>query len=774
MVMKKLRSKLLSAMVGALLVSPAIAATTPGTVRLTGTISDYTGGSNNSTSHFTVAWVTKADGTFIKTLWLQGPGFSSKEWGDHTPTYNNARAGSTALDGFSGATATTYAAPAGNPVDVTWNCRDAAGNMMPDGPYNFYIQYTESQTVNGVIIEGPITSPLSWVKGTTAATVTPTNQGVQGAPAGGSNFTGMSIVWTPATVAPAITSAVPASTGTMGTPYNHTCTATGSPHIIFSVSSGSLPTGLSLTPAGVISGTPVVAGTFTGTISADNGLAPANQPFSIKIAEAIVFTNTAPDRGNRVTEYNHAYSVIGTAPVTFTVDSGSLPTGLTMDSQGVISGTPTTLGTFTGKIRAKNGLAADALKDFSIVIKPATEGYATLMATISDYTGGSNNSIEHYTAVWVTDAAGKFIKTLWKQGAGFTSKEWNDHLPTYNNARAGSTALDGFSSATAFSYASPNNPVTVTWNGRDADGNLVDDGDYKFWIQYSENQRGVPGPVTTGGLTWTKRDSAFSVNPPAQGTQGSPVNTSNFTDMTIAWTLAPQIVVQDPNNADLMEGSVSDFGELEIDTVGTPRTFTIKNAGAVDLNLTTLSLYGTGATDFAVTSPLVKTLAPGASTTFMVTFKPTVLGMSMASLEIASNDADQNPFAIDLMGTATPPPAPEIVVQQPAGSSLVDGKAKKSFGTVKTGKSSATKTFTIKNTGTAPLTGLKVLKGSNSSNEFVVGEISAKSINPGKSATFKVLFRPKNKGSRSETIFIKSNDADESPFSIKLVGEGVK
>ena len=64
-------------------------------------------------------------------------------------------------------------------------------------------------------------------------------------------------------------------------------------------------------------------------------------------------------------------------------------------------------------------------------------------------------------------------------------------------------------------------------------------------------------------------------------------------------------------------------------------------------------------------------------------------------------------------------------MQQPAGSSLVDGKAKKSFGTVKIGTSSATKRFTIKNGGTAPLNDLKVLKGSNNSNEFVVGEFSA-------------------------------------------------
>ena len=88
--MKKLRSTLLSAMVGVLLVSSVIAATTPGTVRLTGTISDYTGGSNNSTSHFTVAWVTKADGHSSKPCGNKDR-ISDKEWGDHTPTYKFPR-----------------------------------------------------------------------------------------------------------------------------------------------------------------------------------------------------------------------------------------------------------------------------------------------------------------------------------------------------------------------------------------------------------------------------------------------------------------------------------------------------------------------------------------------------------------------------------------------------------------------------------------------------------------------------------------------------------
>jgi hypothetical protein len=48
------------------------------------------------------------------------------------------------------------------------------------------------------------------------------------------------------------------------------------------------------------------------------------------------------------------------------------------------------------------------------------------------------------------------------------------------------------------------------------------------------------------------------------------------------------------------------------------------------------------------------------------------------------------------------------------------------------------------------------------------------SLAPGSSTTFKVIFKPSAKGTRKANIHIKSNDADENPFDIKLTGQGVK
>lgn len=163
-----------------------------------------------------------------------------------------------------------------------------------------------------------------------------------------------------------------------------------------------------------------------------------------------------------------------------------------------------------------------------------TDGAARLEATILDYTG--TTSPNHYTVVWVTTQAGVFVKTLRKQGpSSWTSSEWGNHCGTWNSARAGSTVLDGYTTATAHNYTSEtfsgvglvtNSPIVLTWNGRDAGNNLMPDGGYRFWIQYAENSG--QGPVTTGGLLWTKGASAATNTYPNQSV--------NFANMRVIWS----------------------------------------------------------------------------------------------------------------------------------------------------------------------------------------------------------------------------------------------
>ena len=82
---------------------------------------------------------------------------------------------------------------------------------------------------------------------------------------------------------------------------------------------------------------------------------------------AITTTNLS---GGKVGEaYSQTLAATGAAPITWSIESGSLPAGLTL-SGNTISGTPTTAGTFTFKVKAANGAGSDT-KDLSIVIQAA-------------------------------------------------------------------------------------------------------------------------------------------------------------------------------------------------------------------------------------------------------------------------------------------------------------------------------------------------------------------------------------------------------------------
>jgi hypothetical protein len=75
-------------------------------------------------------------------------------------------------------------------------------------------------------------------------------------------------------IAPTFTSAVPPAIGRVGTAYSHIYTASGTPLPDYTLTSGALPDGLTLSPAGSISGIPTLAGVFSVTITASSGIPP--------------------------------------------------------------------------------------------------------------------------------------------------------------------------------------------------------------------------------------------------------------------------------------------------------------------------------------------------------------------------------------------------------------------------------------------------------------------------------------------------------------------
>jgi hypothetical protein len=118
--------------------------------------------------------------------------------------------------------------------------------------------------------------------------------------------------------------------------------------------------------------------------------------------------------------------------------------------------------------------------------------------------------------------------------------------------------------------------------------------------------------------------------------------------------------------------------------------------------------------------------------------------------------------------------APEIDVQQPAGSTLTSGTSKISFGTARVGKAGISRTFTIKNIGNLNLNGLTVAKAGSHSKEYTITRLSRRMLAPGAAITFRVTFKAKAVGLREAAIRIASNDRNENPFIINLAGEGAR
>jgi hypothetical protein len=98
----------------------------------------------------------------------------------------------------------------------------------------------------------------------------------------------------------------------------------------------------------------------------------------------------------------------------------------------------------------------------------------------------------------------------------------------------------------------------------------------------------------------------------------------------------------------------TDFGSTSIAGGTVVRTFTIQNTGSLDLALTgtpEVAVSGTDAADFTVTLQPTSPVAAAGSTTFQVTFDPSATGLRTATLTIANNDPDENPYNFAIQGT---------------------------------------------------------------------------------------------------------------------------
>lgn len=136
----------------------------------------------------------------------------------------------------------------------------------------------------------------------------------------------------------------------------------------WSISAGALPTGLSVNAAGHISGTPTVAGLFSFTLHLQDATGSVVTKSCQMTVTELTITTACPLADAVVgVAYAQTFAATGgTLPYTWSIVSGSLPDGLSMDSSGNVTGTPTTVQVSVFTVRVTDSLGAIAQKSCQI------------------------------------------------------------------------------------------------------------------------------------------------------------------------------------------------------------------------------------------------------------------------------------------------------------------------------------------------------------------------------------------------------------------------
>lgn len=169
-------------------------------------------------------------------------------------------------------------------------------------------------------------------------------------------------------------------TGKVGTPYYHQVQwkpGTGCPPYTYAVVGGEFPPGLTLSSSGYITGTPTKAGTYSFYIRQTDQCGPegeGNAPFVITIqpgAPPLSVTSSTLPTAEVTLPYSATLTASGggSAAQSWTVTSGQLPPGLTLASNGQISGIPTAEGNYTFTATVSNGTSSSS-KSLAISVIP--------------------------------------------------------------------------------------------------------------------------------------------------------------------------------------------------------------------------------------------------------------------------------------------------------------------------------------------------------------------------------------------------------------------
>ncbi|MGQ9917878.1 MAG: putative Ig domain-containing protein [Bryobacteraceae bacterium] len=165
--------------------------------------------------------------------------------------------------------------------------------------------------------------------------------------------------------------------GSVGVAYSAQLAAAGgvTPYV-WSVLAGTFPPGLALDPGtGALSGTPTTAGSFTFTVQVtDSAQATATRTYTVRTGEPLLITTAALPEGKEGSAYQASLAATGGfPPYAFSLIAGSLPPGISLASDGGMSGAPSASGefSFTAQVLDSEGQTAIRAFTLSVFLRPA-------------------------------------------------------------------------------------------------------------------------------------------------------------------------------------------------------------------------------------------------------------------------------------------------------------------------------------------------------------------------------------------------------------------
>ncbi|WP_161571126.1 beta strand repeat-containing protein [Granulicella sibirica] len=202
------------------------------------------------------------------------------------------------------------------------------------------------------------------------------------------------------------------------------------------------------------------------------------------------------------------------------------------------------------------------------------------------------------------------------------------------------------------------------------------------------------------------------------------------------------------------------FSSQGVGTTSAAQTITLSNPGTDTLNISSVAITGTNATDFKQTNTCGTSIAAKANCAISITFDPAAVGSRSASLSVTDN-ANNTAGSVQtaaLTGTGTG-------VQKISFS-----PASLTFPSTNIGASSATQTITVSNPGSAALTisGITVTP----TGDYTQTNACTSSLAAGSTCAITVTFKPSASGTRTASISV-ADGATGSPQTVALTGTGV-